>query len=194
MVQQGVVDHIDPDSVNAMLAAELSQMTFQERESVYEELHGVDNATHETEAMLATSLIEMDLALQQEPNRAIYDEAKRINANYVEDRSFRLMFLRSEYYNPKRAASRLVSFLENKAKLFGIETLARPVYLSDLNEDDIAVLKSGILQLIPARDRTGRAILADFNTGDPKIEQPKHMNNYVRTPTSIPWMQWKHVC
>jgi len=186
MVQQGEVDHIDPDSVNAMLAAELSQMTFQERERVYEELHGVDEATNETEKMLDTSLLAMDLALQQEPNSAIYDQAKGIDAKYVEDRSFRLMFLRSESYNAKRAASRLVNFLENKAKLFGTETLARPVYLSDLNEDDIAVLKSGILQLIPARDRSGRVILSDFNFGISKIEQPKHMNNYVRISIRIP--------
>ena len=180
-------DRIDPDHVDAMLAAELNQMTFQEREQVLEELHGVDKATHETEGILAMSLAAMDLALQHVPNRAIYDKAKNINARYVEDRSFRLMFLRSEDYNAERAASRLVNFLENKVKFFGKDTLARPVYLSDMDKDDIAVLKSGILQLIPARDRSGRVILSDFNMNTTNIEQPKDMNNYVRRPFHFPW-------
>jgi hypothetical protein len=175
-------DRVDPDYVNTMLAAELTEMTFQEREKVYEELHGVDEGTYETEDMLATTLTAMELALQQLPNRAVYDEAKRVNTRYVEDRSFRLMFLRSEYYNAERAASRLVTFLEQKVKFFGEDALARPVYLSDLNKDDIAVLKSGILQLIPERDQSGRVILSDFNRGPRSVEQPKDSNNYVRIP------------
>jgi hypothetical protein len=165
-----------------MVAAELTEMTFQEREKVYEELHGVDKVTHETESMLAMTLTAMELALQQMPNRSIYDKAKRIDPRYVEDRSFRLMFLRSEYYNAEKAASRLLTFLEQKENFFGEETLARPVYLSDLNKDDIAVLKSGILQLIPVRDRSGRVIFSDFNRDPTTIEQPKDSNTYVRIP------------
>ena len=100
------VDHqIDPDHVDAILAAELTQMTVQEREKVYEEIHGVDKATHETEELLATCLSAMDLALQRVPNRAIYHEASRINARYVDDPAIRLMFLRSEKYNAERSAS-----------------------------------------------------------------------------------------
>mgnify|MGYP002784638628 CR=1 FL=1 len=172
---------IDPDYVDAMLAAELTQMTVQEREKVYEELHGIEKVTHETEELLATCFSAMDMALQRVPNRDIYDEASRVNARYVEDPAIRLMFLRSEKYNAERSASRFVNFLENKAQYFGNATLARPVYLSDLNEDDIAVLKSGILQLIPARDQSGRVILACFNGMDPNIEQqPRDVNNFVR--------------
>ena len=178
-LQEEMKDRIDPDSVDAMLAGELNQMTFQEREKVWEELHGVETITQETEELLATSLKEMEQALEAVPNRSIYEKAKSVNARYVEDRLFRLMFLRSEYYNAELAAVRLVKFLENKVKWFGDETLTRPIYLSDLNEDDMAFMKSGIVQLIPARDRSDRVILADFNM-DPSLEQPKEINNYVR--------------
>jgi hypothetical protein len=171
-------ERIDPDDVGAMLAAELNQMTFHEREKINEELHGVHDAIEETEELVAKALHEMDLALQVLPNNYIYDKAKSISSYYVEDRSFRLMFLRSEYFNPQLAAKRLIKFLENKVTFFGEETLARPIYLSDLNNDDIAVLKSGIVQLIPARDRSGRVIISDFNMED-SLEQPKDISNYV---------------
>ena len=171
-------ERIDPDDVDAILTEELNQMTFQEREKIYDELHGVDNVLQETEQLVATALKEMDLALQRIPNKFIYEKARRINAHYVEDPSFRLMFLRSDYFNPEQAARRLLKFLENKVKFFGDETLARPIYLSDLNNDDIEFLKSGIVQLVPARDRSGRVILSDFNM-DPSFEQPKDTSNYV---------------
>ena len=87
-------ERIDPDNVEAMLVGELNQMTFEEREKVWEELHGVETITQETKELLATSLQEMEQAIQALPNRAIYDKAKRVSASYVEDRSFRLMFLR----------------------------------------------------------------------------------------------------
>ena len=178
--QQRIEESIDPDNVVAKLVAELNQMTFQEREKVCEELHGVEKITVETKELLATSLQEMEQALQGVPNRSIYEKAKRINADYVEDRSFRLMFLRSEYYNSERAALRLVKFLQNKVELFGEETLTRPIYLSDLSDDDVAFMKSGVVQLIQERDRSGRVILGDFNM-DPSLEQPKDISNYVRT-------------
>ena len=172
---------IDPNNVDAMLAAELNQMTFQEREKINEELHGVDNIIDETDALVEQALQDMDSALQQLPNNFLYDKARSINSRYVEDPSFRLMFLRSEYFNPQLAAKRLLKFLENKVKFFGEETLARPIYLSDLNNDDMTFLKSGIVQLIQVRDRSGRVILADFNMDD-SLEQPKDIGNYVCEP------------
>jgi hypothetical protein len=171
-------ERIDPDHVDAMLAAELNQMTFQEREKINEELHGVDNIIDETEELVTRSLQEMDFAIPLLPNNYIYYRAKNINSRYVEDPSFRLMFLRSDYFNPQLAAKRLIKFLENKVRFFGEETLARPIYLSDLNNDDMNFLKSGSLQLIPARDRSGRVILANFSRDD-TMEQLKDICNYV---------------
>ncbi len=169
---------VNPDDVDTMLAAELNEMTFQERERIYEELHGVAMEIVETKELLQTSLQQLDEALQRLPDRSIYEKAKGINPQYIENYSFRLMFLRSEYFDAEKAATRLVKFLENKVRFFGEETLARPIYLSDFNEDDMAFLQSGKVQLIPARDRSGRMIVSDFNM-DPNGAQPKNIDNYV---------------
>lgn len=171
---------VDPDDIEALLVTELNELSFQEREKIYDELHGVFPETEETTELLETSLKAMDEALQHLPNRQIYEKAQQINPHYVEDRSFRLMFLRSEYFDPPKAATRLVKFLENKVKFFGEATLTRPIVLSDLNEDDMACLKSGIAQVIPVRDQSGRVVVGDFNMDDPNIVQPKTIDNYVR--------------
>lgn len=169
---------IDPDEVDALLAAELNEMSFHEREKMYEQIHGVERQEEETSEQVTTSLREMEVALTRLPNREIYLKAARINPKYVEDKSFRLMFLRSEYFNVEKAAQRLTRFLEGKVRLFGESTLARPICLKDFNEDDLAFLESGIIQQIPSRDRSGRAILVDFNM-DPSVDQPKNIDSFV---------------
>lgn len=79
------------------------------------------------------------------------------------------MFLRADDYNPKNAATRLVKFMEGKLKYFGSDPLARPIEYSDLDNDTIQCLRSGVMQILPCRDRAGRAILCDMNTMFPKL-------------------------
>jgi hypothetical protein len=52
--------------------------------------------------------------------------------------------------------------MEGEFELFGLKALARPLNLSDLDPDDEAVLKSGVFQILSERDRTGRAVICDF--------------------------------
>ncbi len=170
--------YVDPDNVDALLASELNEMTLNERETLYEEIHGVEQQREESEEFLENSLRAMDDALRQLPDRQVYEKAANINPEYVEDRAFRLMFLRSENFEAVLAARRLVKFLEGKVRFFGEDTLARPIYLSDFNDDDMAFFKSGIIQTIPSRDRSGRPIFADFNM-NPNVGQPKHVDSYV---------------
>lgn len=175
-------ESVNPDEVDALLTAELNEMTFDERETVYEEIHGVEPEIQETEELLEGSLMQMEMALQRLPrqhSRECYEKALQINPRYVEDRAFRLMFLRCEYFDPEKAAKRLALFLQGKARFFGEGALARPITLDDMDEDDMAFLKSGILQIIPSRDRSGRLIMADFNM-HPSMPQPKTADNLVR--------------
>jgi CBS-domain-containing membrane protein len=172
-------DDVDPDDVDALLAKELNQMTFQQRELMYEEIHGVDQIHEETEDFLNARLAALEQEIRRLPERELYEQAERISKAYVTDRKFRLMFLRAEYHDPRKAAVRLVRFLEGKVQFFGPETLARNLYLSDLDDDDFAFLKSGILQLIPVRDRAGRAIFADFNMQSQSSFRCKSVDNVV---------------
>lgn len=75
------------------------------------------------------------------------------------DRDFRLGFLRAERFNAKKAATRILDFFDEKRALFGIDLLARKLRLEDLNEETIKVLESGFIQLLPGRDRAGRAVI-----------------------------------
>lgn len=62
-------------------------------------------------------------------------------------------------YEPQDCAKRLVSYFELKRRLFGTRKLSNHVSLKDLNENDMRCLESGIMQILPTRDRAGRAVL-----------------------------------
>ena len=63
-----LLDHFNPDVVDAMLAKEIDDLPFQERNDIYEEIHGVSNmAMKETPQLIEESLKrlseELDLSL-----------------------------------------------------------------------------------------------------------------------------------
>ena len=170
---------VDVD-IDALLAAELNQMTFKEREKMYEEIHGVDVPVAESEELITSSLEELDRELQAIAVKPAYLQALQQNPEYIHSRKFRLMFLRAESFHPAKAASRLVRFLEGKRQLFGANTLARSLRLTDMDQDDMATLKSGVFQAIPTRDRTGRPIIGGFEKLIPN-RCYKRVENMVRS-------------
>jgi hypothetical protein len=165
--------------VEDRVAQAINQMSLKEREVVYEELHGVARVVEETPAFVAQRLQALDQALRELSSKPAYDQAERICSQYVNNPKFRLMFLRAEYFDPKKAAIRLVKFMEEKLRYFGPRALARPLFLSDLDEDDKETVRSGALQILPARDRSGRAVLCDALTMYPRCY--KVVNNQVCT-------------
>jgi hypothetical protein len=97
--------------------------------------------------------------------------------DYVESRAFRLMFLRSDGFDAKLAAKRLVYHFECKRELFGSgQVLGREVRLSDLNEDDTESLESGFLSRLPTLDASGRSIFCLA----PMLSKYKKLENLVR--------------
>jgi hypothetical protein len=165
-------------NIDALIAEELNQLSFKDRDTMYEEIHGVDSILEETEELICASLEQMEIELSQISEKPAYEEAKRISSDYVTSRKFRLMFLRAERFDPKKAARRQVKFMEAKQSLFGREALARPICFSDLDEDDQATLKSGVFQMLPSRDQAGRPIMGRFER---LIPQPcyKRVENMV---------------
>ena len=97
------------------------------------------------------------------------------------------MFLRSELFHPKKAAKKMVKHFDLKKKLFGcpdqtsnvtatninnnnidgknngrkeaVHVLARSILMSDLNDDDMKVLESGFMQILPKPDAAGRGVI-----------------------------------
>jgi hypothetical protein len=150
-----------PKDVDTLIANELSAMSIQEREQSYYDVHGVSGAIEETPEFVEAKLTELDYELTMiSKNKDAYLLAEAQDRDYVTNRKFRLKFLRADTFKTKIAAQRVVFFFEEKLKLFGPEKLARDIKISDLDEDDRLWLESGIGQLLPQRDRSGRCVLA----------------------------------
>jgi hypothetical protein len=63
--------------------------------------------------------------------------------------------------------------------LFGAKKVAGPIKLSDMNADDIISLKSGCVQLLPTRDRSGRAVICNLQQYH-VYKEAKNMVRYTR--------------
>jgi hypothetical protein len=153
----------DSKQAESLLTQELNQMSLKERKLAYEDIHSVDKMINdEPTEFVSERLEDLERELRMIPIKPAYDQAEQISKLYVTDQKLRLQFLRAEYFDARKAAHRLVSFMEGKLEFFGPEVLARSIYLSDLDQDDLESLRSGFRQLLPSRDRAGRAILLHF--------------------------------
>jgi hypothetical protein len=153
--------NVDPKAVEALLARELEQMSFEDREQMNEEIHGVRTlAPDEDPEMLEEGLRQLVVELESLPSTPCYDAAMVMSSPYVQDRSFKLKFLRAERFDARKAAVRLEKYLSFHQDHFGTEALKRPIYMADLDKDDLEILRMGNLQLLPSRDRSGRRIMA----------------------------------
>jgi hypothetical protein len=84
-------------------------------------------------------------------------------ASYFASDEFWTVFLRVERYNPKPSAVRLLMYFEEKLKLFGPDMLTKKcIKVSDLDDASYRELLRGAWQLLPGRDRAGRAIIVSF--------------------------------
>jgi hypothetical protein len=171
----GEATSLENHDVEALLAQELNQMSFKEREKLYEEIHGVESTVHETPEFVEQHLQSLAIEIQLIPIKPAYDEALRRFPDYIKGKKFLIMFLRTDHFDSKRAANRLVNFLENKRKLFGIETLGRPLQYRDLDEDTRNAFQTGVYQWLPARDRTGRPVFVNLH----QIFREKYYKNSV---------------
>jgi hypothetical protein len=160
-------DH-SKDEMDAMIANELIALSIKDRELCYHDVHGVSDAIDETPEFVQDKLKELEEELAKiSRNKSAYLLAETLDKDYVRCRSFRLKFLRAESFDAKLAANHLVIFFEEKLKLFGPELLAKDIKISDLDQDDIKWLESGIAQL-PARDRAGRCVFSFIVPNAPK--------------------------
>ena len=136
---------------------------------MYAQIHGVEAIVDETPNFCNEKLLIMDQALLDIPNKPAYDRASK---DYVTGRNFRLSFLRADLFDPTKAAMRLVNFMNWNLKFFGPDTLSRPVYLSDLEEESLKFLKAGPFQVLPERDRSGGVIWMDLHSLVGELELP----------------------
>ena len=144
----------------ALLAQELSQLSLEERERVFEDIHGVPQLIEEEPVFVDACLERMEAELCRIPSKPAYERALFLAPRRVKDRKFRLMFLRAEKFDTAKAATRLVNYFDYKLELFGIDRLVKDITYDDLDEDDLATMMTGHMQFVPGNgDQAGRTIL-----------------------------------
>lgn len=166
-----------PEDGDAVFAAELNKLSIKERDSALHDVHGVSDVIREDPYFVRKCFQDLQLEILKIREKAAYDLALQKDESYVNDERLRLMFLRAESFDPTTAATRMVSFFEAKLDLFGPESIARDIRMSDLDEDDKRCLESGYVQLLSGRDRAGRAIFLLL----PMIKAHKTHVNKVRS-------------
>eukprot|EP00980_Cylindrotheca_fusiformis_P019587 scaffold6795_cov110-Cylindrotheca_fusiformis.AAC.4 len=154
-------ENTPPVSVDRTLAAALEKLSLEEREKVYEDVHGVTDEIQETAEFVSNSLEQMDREIGLINEKDAYEQAKLQSYNLVTNHQFRLSFLRYTLFNPKMAALHLVQYFNIKQELFGTENVAKSrIAHEDLDEATTRMLKLGSLQVLPCRDSKGRAVVA----------------------------------
>ena len=162
--------HADQKQVDATLAQDLNQLSLQERETAYEELHGVAPEIEETPELVSEHLAMLQTELMKIQDKPAYDLAYQMDSSYIDSRKFRLMFLRAERFDAKLAAQRLVTFLEKKRHFFGDDSLVRSLnQRQDLTPDDLATMKAGANQILTVRDNSGRMVIVDLGACGPQL-------------------------
>ena len=148
-----------PSATESLIAKQLAQMSMEEREKVLYDIHGIESEIQETPQMLSDGLSLLEEEIGKIREKPAYEEAKRMNPEYVKDERFRLKFLRCDRFDPEKAAVRIVRHFEVKLELFGRELLAKDIVQDDLDKDVMDFLHSSAIQHLPERDHAGRIII-----------------------------------
>jgi hypothetical protein len=164
------------DDVDAVLANELNRLSVHERNSIFEEIHGVHSlAPEETPERIQAALQQLEQALypliqerhrisvmqQNGQEQQFYEAFAAVitKSPFLTSTEVRLRYLRADLLDPKKAAVRMVDHFRLLFKYFGEYVLNRPLRFKDLKELDQEVLRQGVYQVLPSRDRASRLIL-----------------------------------
>ncbi len=159
----------DVDAMDSLLSQELLQLSMNDRTAMEEEIHGVRCiAPEETTQLLQNSLKNLAMVLANDEiippsEKRAYLLGMSLPRTHINTDGFRLRFLRFHLFDVVKAAKKLVNFLNITAILFGDVVLERPIQLSDFNKRELQLMRSGSIQFLPFRDRSGRRVLVVIN-------------------------------
>jgi hypothetical protein len=153
------VENINPNLSETLIGKEMHRLSMEERDDVLHDIHGVADIVEETPELVENCLHRLDLELSSIPYKPAYEQALVMSPSFILDGRLCLMFLRAARFEPANAARRMVAFFEHKLNLFGPDKLTKQIRIDDLDDDTIACLETGYMQILPGRDRAGRAVL-----------------------------------
>lgn len=156
------------DSAAKLVAQEMAALSAHDREQVYFDVHGVnERTTAESPEFLQMKLQELTMELSKlllSPDQFSleYQMALAQDKDYVQNPDFCLRFLRTDFFDAKKAAVRLCKHFKEKLKLFGVSNLVSDITQDILDKDTIEAIYSGYSQFLPLRDRAGRLVKVVF--------------------------------
>jgi hypothetical protein len=156
-----------------LLAKELSELSVNQRAFVLEDIHGVADTITETPSFLSQSLAKLEKEIKKLRKQSVFERALFLAPRHVKDEKLRLMFLRAEYFDPVKAAQRMIRYFEQKREIWGASKLGKTITLDDFDEHDMSCLKVGKYQNPGAKDRAGRPICFLIQRDD-KINESDH--------------------
>jgi hypothetical protein len=167
------------EDIEKLAACEMNQLSMQSREQILYDLHGISETLireiDETPAFTQDHLAKLQLAINEIPtaDRVAYNIALTNNPSYVDDPEFQLQFLRSDLFDPQKAAIRYTKHFQAKLELFHEDLLCQDITQDDLGafyQDSVKCLYSGWIQELPIRDISGRLVSVLFNQAmDPAL-------------------------
>ena len=144
-------------------------LPFKDRNAINEEIHCVGcMAPQESPALLRAALYQLNQQLDRIEDKPAYNRAQQMYTTnsgagrqygYINTDDFRLRFLRCALFDAKKAAARMVKYLDLVCDAYGPYALTRPFKLSDLSKAEMSFLRGGDYQLMPYRDRSGRRVM-----------------------------------
>ena len=93
-----------------IIARELNELSLEEREKAYEDVHGVSDIQEETPSFIAAKIKEMNEALDKNTNRFTvkqlksYQKALLLWPGLKDDVDFKVLFLRTDNFDGVKAA------------------------------------------------------------------------------------------
>ena len=152
----------------------LLELSVKDRKAIDEEIHGVTClAPEETPEFLSASLDKFHWELARIDQKPAYDRAQAIlkesapgtSPSYIHAKNYKLRFLRCELFDARKAAKRYCKYLDMLLELHGEIALTRPIRMNDLGREAISFLRSGSLQPLGCRDRSGRRVVCLVPSG-----------------------------
>ena len=144
------------ETVDALLNSEMNNLSLDDRNKVYLDIHGVSNDQIESDEMIEERCGMLDKEIAKIEDKDAYVLAHSLDRNHV--LNLRLRFLRSTLFDPKLAAVKMVKFFDVKRDLFGDSKLTKNITQDDLSKNDLEFLHNGYHQFLPVRDSAGRGV------------------------------------
>ncbi|CAJ1950334.1 unnamed protein product [Cylindrotheca closterium] len=148
----------------------MNDMTHEDREQSYLEVHGIVDRFNETPTAVQEALEGMKAAIEKSTKKDALKLVESMDEAYINDSLLHLKFLRGEKFNIKKAAQKFVQHFELKMELFGESKLVKDIEQEDLDENDTKALYLGYVQWLPLRDISGR-LMWELTQPTPRPEE-----------------------